>query len=80
MQRTDRVRAGVAPHDPGRAWVESETDVEVAWPEVTARTVAHVELRSDAETYTFDLRLDVYENGELLRTRTWQSVTPRKLQ
>ena len=38
------------------------------------------ELRSDAETYTFDLRLDVYENGELLRTRTWQSVTPRKLQ
>ena len=65
---------------PGRAWVESETDVEVAWPEVTARTVAHVELRSDAETYTFDLRLDVYENGELLRTRTWQSVTPRKLQ
>ena len=80
MQRTDRVRAGVAPHDPGRAWVESETDVEVAWPEVTARTVAHVELRSDAETYIFDLRLDVYENGELLRTRTWQSVTPRKLQ
>lgn len=80
VQRTDRVRAGVAPHDPGRAWVESETDVEVAWPEVTARTVAHVELRSDAETYMFDLRLDVYENGELLRTRAWQSVTPRKLQ
>lgn len=80
VQRMDRVRAGVAPHDPGRAWVESETDVEVAWPEVTARTVAHVELRSDAETYTFDLRLDVYENGGLLRTRTWQSVAPRKLQ
>ena len=56
------------------------TDVEVAWPEVTARSVANVELRSDAETYMFDLRLDVYENGELLRTRTWQSVTPRKLQ
>jgi uncharacterized protein len=80
VQRTDRVRAGVALHEPGRAWVESETDVEVAWPEVTARTVAHVELRSDAETYTFDLRLDVYENGELLRTRTWQAVTPRMLQ
>jgi uncharacterized protein len=80
MQRTDRVRAGVAPHEPGRAWVESETDVEVAWPEVTVRTVAHVELRSDAETYAFELRLDVYENGELLRTRTWQSATPRKLQ
>jgi predicted acyl esterase len=80
VERTDRVRVGVAPHDPGRAWVESETDVEVGWPEVTARSVAQVELRSDAETYTFDLRLDVYENGELLRTRTWQSATPRKLQ
>jgi hypothetical protein len=55
------------------------TDVEVAWPEVTARSVANVKLRSDAETYTFDLRLDVYENGELLRTRTWRSETPRGL-
>lgn len=76
----DRVRAGVAPQTPGRAWVESMTDVEVAWPEVTARSIAEVTLRSTAESYTFDLRLDVYENGELLRTRTWQSVTRRKLQ
>ena len=80
VQRADRVTAGVAPEAPGRAWVESMTDVEVVWPEVTARSVANVELRSDAETYVFDLRLDVYENGQLLRTRTWQSVTPRKLQ
>ena len=56
------------------------TDVEVVWPEVTARSVADLTLRSNAESYSFDLRLDVYENGELLRTRAWQSVTPRKLQ
>ena len=79
VKRLDRVGAGVAPEEPGRAWVESMTDVEVAWPEVTARSVANVKLRSDAETYTFDLRLDVYENGELLRTRTWRSETPRGL-
>ena len=79
VKRLDRVGAGVAPEEPGRAWVESMTDVEVAWPEVTARSVANVKLRSDAETYTFDLRLDVYENGELLRTRTWRSATPRGL-
>ena len=80
VQRVDRVRAGVAPQEPGRAWVESMTDVEVTWPEVAARSVASVELRSDAETYTFDLRLDVFENGEPLTTRRWRTVTPRRLQ
>ncbi len=79
VARRDTVRAGVAPHDPARAWAESGTDVEVAWPEVTARAVAQLELRSDADAFAFDLRLDVHEDGELLRTRTWRSATPRGL-
>ena len=79
VRRRDEVRAGVVPHDPARAFAESQTDVEVAWPEVTARAVARVELRSDAERFWFDLRLDVFEDGEPLRTRTWRSDTPRGL-
>ena len=31
------------------------------------------------ERSAFDLRLDVHEDGELLRTRTWRSATPRGL-
>jgi len=79
VRRRDEVRAGVIPHDPARAFAESQTDVEVAWPDVTARAVARVELRSDAERFLFDLRLDVFEDGEPLRTRTWRSDTPRGL-
>ena len=78
--REERVRAGVTPHEPGNAWVESLGDAEVAWPEVTARAVANLTLRSDAETYTFDLRLEVFENGEPLAQREWHRVVPRKLQ
>ena len=52
----DRVRAGVTPHEPGNAWVESTAEYEVRWPQVTARTVADLTLRSDAGTYVFDLR------------------------
>jgi predicted acyl esterase len=79
VRRRDEVRAGVVPHDPARAFAESSTDVQVAWPEVTARAVARVELRSDAESFAFDLRLDVYENGAPLRTRRWESSRPRGL-
>jgi predicted acyl esterase len=76
----DRVRAGVTPHNPGDAWVESTAEYEVRWPEVAARTIADLTLRSDPETYTFDLRLDVFENGRLLAQREWHRIVPRTLQ
>ena len=76
----DRVRAGVSPHEPGNAWVESTAEYEVRWPQVTARTVADLTLRSDAGTYVFDLMLEVFENGEPLARREWHSTVARKLQ
>ena len=78
--RTEDVRAGVQPFAPGTAWVESIDETEIAWPEVTARAKARLELRSDATTYFFDLGLEVYENDQLVRERHWENVTPRKLQ
>ncbi len=80
VRRTDEVVAGVAPLEPGDAWVESTTDAEIAWPEVTARARAHLELRSDASTYRFDLTLDVFEDSEQIATRRWEQVVRRKLQ
>ncbi len=77
---TDQVRVGVLPHEPGTAWVKSTTDSVIEWPEVTARALARLTLRTDAETWFFDLGLQVFENGDLLRERRWQSQTPRLLQ
>jgi hypothetical protein len=76
----DRVRVGVTPDDPGNAWVESTAEYEVRWPQVTARTIADLTLRSDSETYRFDLTLEVLENGERLARREWHCTVPRKLQ
>jgi hypothetical protein len=78
--RTEDVRVGVKPLAPGTAWVESDVETEIEWPEVTARTNARLLLRSDATIYHFDLTLDVYEDGQLIRTRHWETATPRKLQ
>jgi predicted acyl esterase len=80
VRRTDEVVAGVAPVTPGDAWIESTTDAEIAWPEVTARARARLELRSDASTYRFDLTLDVFEDDRQIATRHWEQVVPRKLQ
>lgn len=80
VRRTDEVVAGVAPLTPGHAWVTSMTDAEIAWPEVTARARARLELRSDPSTYRFDLSLDVFEDGEPIASRRWERVVPRKLQ
>jgi len=80
VRRTDEVVAGVAPLEPGDAWVESTTDTEITWPEVTARARARLELRSDASTYRFDLALDVFEDDRQIATRHWEQVVPRTLQ
>ena len=55
-------------------------DEELVWPEVTARAVARLVLRSDETTYRFDLTLEVFEDGRPLATRSWQRETPRALQ
>ncbi|MFL5738403.1 MAG: CocE/NonD family hydrolase [Actinomycetota bacterium] len=78
--RTEDVRVGVKPTSPGDAWVESTCESEVSWAEVTARTKARLELRSDATTYHFDLTLDVFENDERLASRHWEQTTARKSQ
>jgi uncharacterized protein len=76
----EEVEAGVHPLTPGQAWVRSVSETEIAWPEVTARAEATLLLRSDPMTYTFDLRLEVHEDDQLIRERRWEIETPRRLQ
>jgi predicted acyl esterase len=78
--RNEDVRVGVNPFEPGISWVESMDEAEVEYAEVTARAKARLVLRSDPTTYMFDLALQVFENGELLRERHWEKTVPRKLQ
>jgi putative CocE/NonD family hydrolase len=42
---------GVADVDPGRAWASARTTYEIAWPETTVRTEAHLRFRSTRSTY-----------------------------
>lgn len=76
----DEVTVGVHPAEPGKAFVESICEDEVSWPEVKARARARLLLTSDTSTYDFALVLEVWENDELVATRNWHTVTPRKLQ
>lgn len=76
----ETVEAGVRPDRPGDAWVRSAADAEIRWPEVTARAIAVLELRSDAARYEFDLRLDVFDDDVAFATRRWRRTVPRRLQ
>jgi hypothetical protein len=78
--RTERVGAGVRTGEPGLAWVESVADATIEWPEVTARAIAELHFRSDAEQYLYDLELRVFENGDPIATRNWRIEVPRLLQ
>lgn len=60
--------------------MEPSDETEITWPEVTARAHSRLRLTSEATTYAFDLDLDVYQDGEPIRSRHWHTVTTRKLQ
>jgi predicted acyl esterase len=78
----DRYRGevGVRWDDPGDAWAVGGTTYELSWPEVTVRTESRGSLRTDRDTWSLELELEVYEDGQLLRRRTWERTLPRHLQ
>jgi putative CocE/NonD family hydrolase len=71
---------GVHADDPGRAWAEGESDLEVAYPEATCRSHARVRLDSDADTYRVAIELVVSEGGVERWRRRWDRAFPRDLQ
>jgi putative CocE/NonD family hydrolase len=71
---------GVSIDDPGRAWADGETDLEVAFPEATCRAWSRVRMDSDAETYRVTIELVVSEDGQERWHRSWERSFPRDLQ
>jgi hypothetical protein len=71
---------GVSRDDPAQAWGTGGTTFELAWPEVTVRCESRGTLRTDRETWSLELELDVYEDGALIRQRRWERTVPRHLQ
>jgi hypothetical protein len=68
---------GVSTSDPGRAWSEAITDLELRFPEVTARSTATVDTRSDATAFHVQVELVVTEDGDERWRRAWDRTFPR---
>ncbi len=54
---------GVADANPGRAWASARTRYEIAWPETTVRTEAHLRLRSTSSAYHVIVEVVASEDG-----------------
>jgi putative CocE/NonD family hydrolase len=54
---------GVADATPGRAWASARTRYEIAWPEATVRTEAHLRFRSTRSTYHVLVEVVASEDG-----------------
>ncbi len=73
-------RLVVSGTDPGRAHARGRVRYEIAWPEATAVTEVRSLLRSDARSYTLELDLEVWHDGNLAGQRRWERTFDRMLQ
>ncbi|MGE5227238.1 MAG: CocE/NonD family hydrolase [Planctomycetaceae bacterium] len=80
MQDAYRGEIVVPRDDPGRTRASGEVMFQLDWPEALVRTESRGTLRTDPDTWRLELELDVYEGGELLRSRRWDRAVPRRLQ
>jgi uncharacterized protein len=73
---------GVSTDDPGLAWARGSARYRITWPEVTATTEAHLDLRSDADAYHVVVEVVAAEEGGGIggHTRRFERTIPRRLQ
>jgi hypothetical protein len=74
---------GVSHEDPGRAWALAHATYEIAWPDASVSTEAHLEVRSTSETYHVVVEVVATEGapGGIGRVeRRFERAIPRKLQ
>jgi hypothetical protein len=70
---------GTALDPPGASWATGEASYRLAWPEATVASSARLELRGDAEAFDVRVDLEVHEDGQPPRTRSWRRRIPRRL-
>ena len=74
---------GVADATPGRAWASARTQYEIAWPETTVRTEAHLRFRSTRSAYHVVVEVVASEDspdGIGHVERRFERRIPRRLQ
>jgi hypothetical protein len=73
---------GVSTVDPGLGWARGTARYRIEWPEVTASTVARLDLRSDADAYyvAVDVVAEEESGGIGRQTRRFERTIPRRLQ
>jgi putative CocE/NonD family hydrolase len=74
---------GVAEDHPGRAWVSARATYEIAWPETTVSTEAHLRVRSTSSTYHVLVEVVASEDapdGIGHVERRFERSIPRRLQ
>ena len=62
---------------PETSSVHGEAETTVTLPGRTLRWLGVLDTTSDRDNFYVGFRRELYENGTLLRTRTWQSTVPR---
>jgi putative CocE/NonD family hydrolase len=70
----------VSTDDLGIARATATSRFAIEWPDVRVHSEARLEVRSDAEAFDVTVDLDVHEDDELVRTRSWSRRIPRRLQ
>lgn len=66
--------------DPGDSRVETTYELTIAWPEATVTTSCELKVVSDGATYEVHHTLEVRENDEVIKTKTWDRTMARDLQ
>src|SRR5262249_1821184 len=76
-QGTEELRFEVDEADPAHAsaWGESETEFDL--PGRALRFRGTIDLSSDETTFLYRYTRELTENGEVVRTETWQESVPR---
>jgi hypothetical protein len=64
--------------DPLSARIETGWTMTMARGAWSVRTTSEAVMSATADAYHLTARLDVFENGALARTRTWEATIPRE--
>lgn len=70
---------GVSHRDPARGWVQAKKTLSARRPGCEIESEATGSLTSDAGSFTMNLALNVYLNGNLYFQKHWSSTVPRQL-
>jgi hypothetical protein len=73
------LEVSVPEDDPGGNAVATFGTTTMEWPGVKATVTADLRIIGEADCFDFDLKVDVFENDDLLAHKEWRERIPRQL-